>query len=984
MKTHIDKTQKNKEALASNEKNAKVQNSNELTFNLVDNRPENITQMKLKETVNNSPQVNKVAQLQQMADNYLSQQPSPIQKKNNTGLPDNLKTGMENLSGLSLDDVKVHRNSNKPAQLQAHAYAQGTNIHLGAGQEKHLPHEAWHVVQQKQGRVKPTIQMKGKVNVNDDSILEKEADIMGVKALSTVQKKDTDPLDFKNDNISDEPTQVIVQRAALDVDTILKDLPQILEGNSLLPEQKELKLETILYGDKTLAGRIQEIVSTYEAQFQKDESPIAVSHNAQKVLAAFHTIGMVIARKLHMGQEGHIIAKALLMTQKDRLINELKQNTSKTEISNALSDSDAKDTLKMAEVLTGDDPVGMYAQDKTSLEKADYSIRAMATQLNKTPIQIFELLNQQFESRIGSLSMKDVQAGELDDEGTEFPLKDLYGEVSVNFFSNLLDSDEQGKAKWGEGGFAKKVDPVSWTGKKRTFQLNDLNNLRDAVNKPKNDVEVFRISEQTQRDKGWEQLNNPQMEYLSNVETKEGGEEAAAKERIIKHFTDEGNERAVAIEKMNAGVQNLMNWPITLTTKSQDMLKADNSVVDTYKPFFSIFQKEERIDKYLPALHADSTVKIIEDVLGRGLDYGQERKEKDGQQIGFNSPISLTDMPAMACINYAYTKSKGPNYYGDTHFLLRPEVRKRSVFTYGTSCPERKSFFLVLNDMLSADKGGNMNKICEGDYGLQDIEVHIYGNIDLRRDIAAFHLGDPNVLEEADTRSAQNGLGSRMIPGDSPTEKLMTIKTMFPESFEDLKNIWIKKQKGTEELKALILSLPEDVGSNLDVLGDGQEINELELAKEVPTNINNGKNIKKTQKPKEVKGKGPCYITTACVKARGLADDCEELETLRYFRDEYMLPLPSGMDLVMFYYEQSPKIVDAINQDSESEAIYENLYQVILKCVKAIHEKQNQEAFATYVKMVLSLRNQYTPDITMPESLMTNIMNSPQNPVIPA
>jgi hypothetical protein len=109
---------------------------------------------------------------------------STIQRKENkTGLPDNLKTGMENLSGMSLDDVKVHHNSNKPAQLQAHAYAQGTDIHLGAGQEKHLPHEAWHVVQQKQGRVKPTMQMKGKVNVNDDSDLEREADVMGIKAL---------------------------------------------------------------------------------------------------------------------------------------------------------------------------------------------------------------------------------------------------------------------------------------------------------------------------------------------------------------------------------------------------------------------------------------------------------------------------------------------------------------------------------------------------------------------------------------------------------------------------------------------------------------------------------------------------------------------------------------------------------------------------------------------------------------------------------
>jgi hypothetical protein len=112
------------------------------------------------------------------------QSETPVQcVENNTGLPDQLKSGVENLSGYSLDDVKVHYNSAKPSQLQAHAYAQGTDIHVAPGQEKHLPHEAWHVVQQKQGRVKATRQLKGKVNINDDAGLENEADVMGAKAL---------------------------------------------------------------------------------------------------------------------------------------------------------------------------------------------------------------------------------------------------------------------------------------------------------------------------------------------------------------------------------------------------------------------------------------------------------------------------------------------------------------------------------------------------------------------------------------------------------------------------------------------------------------------------------------------------------------------------------------------------------------------------------------------------------------------------------
>lgn len=101
---------------------------------------------------------------------------------NKTGLPDNLKSGMENLSGMSLDHVRVHYNSAKPAAVQAHAYAQGSNIHLASGQEKHLPHELGHVVQQAQGRVSATTSVGG-MAVNDSPALEHEADVMGASAL---------------------------------------------------------------------------------------------------------------------------------------------------------------------------------------------------------------------------------------------------------------------------------------------------------------------------------------------------------------------------------------------------------------------------------------------------------------------------------------------------------------------------------------------------------------------------------------------------------------------------------------------------------------------------------------------------------------------------------------------------------------------------------------------------------------------------------
>lgn len=79
-----------------------------------------------------------------------------------------------------MSDIKVHKNSDKPSKMQALAYTQGINIYVSPGQEQHIPHQAWHTVQQKQGRVKLSIQMKSTL-VNDDPALEKEADWMGEK-----------------------------------------------------------------------------------------------------------------------------------------------------------------------------------------------------------------------------------------------------------------------------------------------------------------------------------------------------------------------------------------------------------------------------------------------------------------------------------------------------------------------------------------------------------------------------------------------------------------------------------------------------------------------------------------------------------------------------------------------------------------------------------------------------------------------------------
>ena len=273
MKTEADKTVMSKSRAVANTASA-WQDKGESEVLFADNRPQAVAQRKLEGKADNSLQAARIAQLQAMAngssvetvqksaqedeellqgrfDTVQKQGPeeeellqgkfetvqklgkeeeiqtksAATQKKNaqspnNTGLPDTLKSGIEGLSGVSMDDVKVHYNSPKPARLQAHAFAQGTDIHMAPGQDKHLPHEAWHVVQQKQGRVKPTRQMKGKVNVNDDVGLEKEADVMGVKALGLPLQLHSYPANISYRTRGVAPILESVIQRKLNVETI--------------------------------------------------------------------------------------------------------------------------------------------------------------------------------------------------------------------------------------------------------------------------------------------------------------------------------------------------------------------------------------------------------------------------------------------------------------------------------------------------------------------------------------------------------------------------------------------------------------------------------------------------------------------------------------------------------------------------------------------------------------------------------------------
>ena len=99
-----------------------------------------------------------------------------------------------------------------------------------------------------------------------------------------------------------------------------------------------------------------------------------------------------------------------------------------------------------------------------------------------------------------------------------------------------------------------------------------------------------------------------------------------------------------------------------------------------------------------------------------------------------------------------------------------------------------------------------------------------------------------------------------------------------------------------------------------------------------------------------------CFVTTACIRARGLADDCAELTQLRQFRDDYVLRTQDGKDDVDTYYRLAPAVVEKINARADSKEVWERVYtDMILPCLALVREGKNEQAYRLYKDYTLTL-----------------------------
>lgn len=102
-----------------------------------------------------------------------------------------------------------------------------------------------------------------------------------------------------------------------------------------------------------------------------------------------------------------------------------------------------------------------------------------------------------------------------------------------------------------------------------------------------------------------------------------------------------------------------------------------------------------------------------------------------------------------------------------------------------------------------------------------------------------------------------------------------------------------------------------------------------------------------------------CFLTTSMCKYYGKPDDCPELNQLRQFRDTWMSLSEEGKSLISEYYEIAPQIVEAIDNESHPEQVYEMIKNIIDQCINLINNGENLECMNVYKGMVSNLAFKY-------------------------
>ena len=111
--------------------------------------------------------------------------------------------------------------------------------------------------------------------------------------------------------------------------------------------------------------------------------------------------------------------------------------------------------------------------------------------------------------------------------------------------------------------------------------------------------------------------------------------------------------------------------------------------------------------------------------------------------------------------------------------------------------------------------------------------------------------------------------------------------------------------------------------------------------------------------PREINEGRGCFLTTACVEYYNLPDNCYQLRTLRFFRDEILNNTSEGKTITKQYYKIAPEIVTLLKNDKDKHLLFKLLMDEINSACEAVKQEDYTNAILTYKQAVEKLALRY-------------------------
>lgn len=560
----------------------------------------------------------------------------------------------------------------------------------------------------------------------------------------------------------------------------------------------------------SLENHVQRVIDNYSHFSGGNEE---TTNDAMVMIVIIKNVARKIADGLNNPMMQPLLVAELMNAYKGEIINTMKRSAilRKSKMANQKK---AEDTFKIAMSLAGDDPITSYMKGKITLEDTVWRIRVMAHQGNMLPKPMFDLLSQQFQMEIGAYKQDEVEKGTLNPDwgaSGSFDLKELIGEMSKDYLQSLVGTNDP---SFGASGLNLTADASAKLQKletevaawKTTTGIQDLNTrvtnqaprpINEATDRIGPDDSTTREAHEGKMsaalgdiasfDKsnlqsganheavalpGERGLTENQYGFLRDIRKREQELEnkpdpndgnKTPRQKVVEFISDRYE---ISADNANVIIAKAQNWfqsvPLTISVKGNDLFSEGDTPKygNQYKAAQEI-AKGQLSKEQMSGLIGKNTNTSVTNVANadedaaRGKNYLRWRMEKDIEETehrGFSAEEQA--IFGAANINFDKTRSfEGELYYGETHFVLKQEVRKRAAFNFNKTKILRSDIILTMYDIIiNKNQGGSKPEFIDAivNNSMQmdnmaatpnlQLEIEIFGELDITKDVAQISI----------------------------------------------------------------------------------------------------------------------------------------------------------------------------------------------------------------------------------------------------